>query len=109
MGFGQRAVSAHSSSPSRSRSRPAPSEAIAPVLLLLVKQIARDVAESMLENAILSGLEGMGCKGIALANALRALDLRRGSGGAALGMLGAARLPRGAAPFCLRVCPPCPA
>jgi len=33
---------------------PAPSEAIAPVLLMLVKQIARDVAESMLENAILS-------------------------------------------------------
>jgi len=76
---------------------PAPSEAIAPVLLMLVKQIARDVAESMLENAILSGLEGMGCKGIALANALRALDLKRGSGGAALGLLGATRLPSGAA------------
>ena len=51
----------------------------------------------MLKDAILSGLEGMGCKGIALANALRALDLRRGSGGAALGLLGATRLPSGAA------------
>jgi len=76
---------------------PAPSEAIAPVLLLLVKQIARNVAESMLKDAILSGLEGMGCKGIALANALRALDLRRGSSGGALGMLGTTRLPSGAA------------
>ena len=60
---------------------PAPSEAIAPVLLLLVKQIGRNVAESMIKDAILSGLEGMGCKGIALANALRALDLRRGMSG----------------------------
>ncbi|MEO5845131.1 MAG: hypothetical protein ABIQ33_09845 [Caldimonas sp.] len=75
---------------------PAPSEAIAPVLLLLAKQIARNVAESMIKDAILAGLEGMGCKGIALANALRALDLRRGGGGA-VGMLGASGLPAGAA------------
>lgn len=74
---------------------PAPSEAIAPVLLVFVKQIARNVAESMLKDAILSSLDGMGCKGIAIANALRALDARRG-GGAALGMLDAAGLPGGA-------------
>ena len=77
---------------------PAPSEAIAPVLLLLVKQIGRNVAESMIKDAILGGLEGMGCKGIALANALRALDLRRGGGGA-VGLIGASRLPAGALGF----------
>ncbi len=58
------------------------SEAIAPALLFMLKQIAQDVAKSMLKDALLSGLSGMGCKGIALANALEALDLRRGVGGA---------------------------
>lgn len=63
---------------------PAPSEAIAPVLLLLVKEVARNVAESMIKDALLSGLEGTGCKGIALANALRALDQQRGGGMSAM-------------------------
>jgi len=73
---------------------PQPSEAIAPVLLMLAKQVAKSVAESMIKDAILSSLEGMGCKGIAMANALRALDAKRG--GASLGVLGAAGLPGGA-------------
>ncbi len=60
---------------------PTPSDAIAPVLLLMVKQIAKSLAESMIKEALLSGLAGMGCKGIALANALEALSLRRGIGG----------------------------
>lgn len=60
---------------------PTHSEAIAPALLLILKQLAQNVAQSMLKDALLSGLSGMGCKGIALANALDALDLRRGVGG----------------------------
>ena len=64
-----------------------PSEAIAPVLLLLIKQIAQDAAKSMIKDALLSGLSGMGCKGIALANALQAFDLRSAAGGAG-GMMG---------------------
>jgi hypothetical protein len=60
---------------------PARSDAIAPVLLIMLRQIAQDVAKSVLKDALLSSLGGMGCKGIALANALEALDLRRSLGG----------------------------
>ena len=60
---------------------PAPSAAIAPVLLLLIKQIAKDAAQSMLKDLVLSTLTGMGCKGMAIANALQSLDLRKGGGG----------------------------
>jgi len=67
---------------------PAPSAALPPVLLLLVKQIVKDAAESMLKNMLLSTLNGMGCKGMAIANALQALDLRKGGGGGAGGMMG---------------------
>ena len=88
---------------------PARSEAIAPALLFVLKQIAQDMAKSMLKDALVSGLAGMGCKGIALASALEALDLRRGIGniggaGAMLGLagggsakigLGAAAMPSG--------------
>ena len=63
---------------------PAPAEAIAPALLLLLKQVVRQAASSMVQDALLSGLQGMGCKGIALSNALAAFDRRRGGGGAAL-------------------------
>lgn len=73
---------------------PMRSDAIAPALLFMLKQIAQNVAKSMLKDALLSGLTGMGCKGIALANALEALDRRGGFGGAgalggAMGGLGA--------------------
>ena len=37
----------------------------------------------MLKDMLLSGLRDMGCKGIALANALEALDLRKGMQAAA--------------------------
>lgn len=68
---------------------PAPSAAIPPLLLLMVKQIVKDAAQSMLKDLVLSTLNGMGCKGIALANALEALDLRKGAGGGgAGGMMG---------------------
>jgi hypothetical protein len=61
---------------------PVPSAAVAPLLLLLIKQIAKDAAQSMLKDMVLSTLNGMGCKGIAIANALQALDVRKGAGGA---------------------------
>ncbi len=57
---------------------PSPSQAIAPALLFMVKQMVQQAATSMIKDALLSGLNGMGCKGIALSNALSALDLRRG-------------------------------
>lgn len=76
---------------------PAPSEAIAPILLLLVKQIVKDAAQSMMKDMILSSLRDMGCKGMALANALEAFDLRRGGGAGGLGMLvgGMPKMPAG--------------
>ncbi len=67
---------------------PMQSEAIAPILLLLVKQIVKDAAQSMLKDLLLSSLNGMGCKGMAIANALEALDLRKGGGGGVGGMMG---------------------
>ena len=78
---------------------PVPSAAIAPVLLLLVKQIVKDAAQSMLKDLVLSTLNGMGCKGIAIANALQALDLRKGPGGGMAGLFGGAgKLPSGTVP-----------
>lgn len=56
------------------------SQAIAPALLLMIKQVAKQAATSMLKDAVLSGLDGMGCKGMALRNALEAFDLRRAAG-----------------------------
>jgi hypothetical protein len=70
---------------------PVRSDAIAPVLLVMLRQIAQDVAKSMLKDALLSGVEGMGCKGIALASALQALDLRRGIGGGPGALAGMSR------------------
>lgn len=60
---------------------PATGVAIAPALLLMIKQIAQQAATSMIKDTLLSSLSGMGCKGIALSNALAAFDLRRGAGG----------------------------
>ena len=60
---------------------PVRSEALAPVLVMLIKQIAKDAAQSMLKDMLVSSLDGMGCKGVALANALQGLDLRKSAGG----------------------------
>ena len=57
---------------------PTTSDAIAPALLLMIKQIAKQTATSMVKDAMLSNLRGMGCKGIALSNAITAMDLRGG-------------------------------
>ncbi|MGZ8261000.1 MAG: hypothetical protein ACXWUL_10690 [Caldimonas sp.] len=76
---------------------PAPSEAIAPVLLVFVKQLAKDAAQSILKDLLLSSLRDMGCKGIALANAFEAFDLRRKAGGAGMFAGGLPTLPGGTA------------
>ncbi len=72
---------------------PATSNALAPALLFMVKQIAQQAATSMIKDALLSSLSGMGCKGIALSNAISAFDLRQGGAGVALG--GMPSLPAG--------------
>jgi hypothetical protein len=79
---------------------PTPSEALAPVLLVFVKQAAQQMAQSLIKDAILGSLRGMGCKGMAVANALEAMDLRGGGGmGGMKGMLGGGmpKLPPGLA------------
>ncbi len=55
---------------------PVPSHAIAPLLLVMLKQMVQDAAKSMLKDMLLSQLNGMGCKGMALANALQGMTLR---------------------------------
>lgn len=79
---------------------PTPSAAIAPALLVLIKQIAQQAAESMIKDMLLSSLSGMGCKGIAMQKAFAAFDLRRSGGGLGgiMGMLGGGmpKLPSGA-------------
>jgi len=61
----------------------------------MIKQIAQQAATSMIKDTLLSSLNGMGCKGIALANALTALDARGGGAGALLG--GMPKMPVGMA------------
>jgi hypothetical protein len=65
---------------------PATSDALAPAVLFMVKQIVQQTATSMLKDAVLSSLSGMGCKGIALGNAIQAVDLRKGGGAALAGL-----------------------
>lgn len=60
---------------------PLPGHAIAPALLLFIRQMVQQTATSMIKDTLLSGLNGMGCKGMALANALEALDRRSVEGG----------------------------
>jgi hypothetical protein len=57
---------------------PAASQALAPAVLFMVKQIVQQSAKSMIKDALLSSLDGLGCKGIALSNAFTAFDLRKG-------------------------------
>lgn len=56
-----------------------PAQALAPAILLLVQQMVQQSATSMLKDTLLNSIRGMGCKGIALANALTALDARGGA------------------------------
>lgn len=64
---------------------PAPSAAIAPGVLMMIKQAVQQAATSTIKDMLLSGVSGMGCKGAALSNALNGLDLRRGGSAMAIG------------------------
>lgn len=77
---------------------PAPSNAIAPVILALAKQFVQQALQSTLKDMLLGSLRDSGCKGIALANALSALDMR--SAGMSL-PAGMPSLPGGAAGLAL--------
>jgi hypothetical protein len=61
---------------------PAPSDALPPLVAMFVKEMVKQTLKDML----LSGLSEQGCKGIALANAISALDI--GKGGLKGGMPG---------------------
>lgn len=74
---------------------PLASQAIAPLLLVLIKEMAQQAATSMVKDMLLSSLSGMGCKGIALANAIQAYDLRASAGGPAGLLAGMPRMPAG--------------
>ena len=78
---------------------PAPSQAIAPVLLVLVKEMVQQAATSMVKDMLLASLSGMGCKGIALANAIQAYDLRAAATGSGVASLlgGMPKIPAGMA------------
>ena len=74
---------------------PLPGHAIAPALLLFIKQMVQQTATSMIKDTLLSGLSGMGCKGMALANALESLDRGAEGGGFKLPMGGLPKVPAG--------------
>lgn len=67
---------------------PATSLALAPAVLFMIKQIVQQSAKSMIKDALLSSLDGLGCKGIALSNALAAFELRKAGGAGGLGAMG---------------------
>lgn len=70
---------------------PLPGRAVAPALLLFIRQMAQQAVTSMIKDTLLSGLGGLGCKGMALSNALAAFDRRSIAGG--LSMLAPGGLP----------------
>ena len=63
---------------------PLSSSALAPAIALMVKQMVQESVTSMVKDALLGSLRGMGCKGIALSNAITALDVRGGGARMAL-------------------------
>jgi hypothetical protein len=83
--------------------------ALAPVVAAMIKQIVQQSLTSALNDMLLGSVRDMGCKGIALSNALSALDARGGAaairgmaGGmpdmaGMAGMAGMPTLPAGAA------------
>ncbi len=60
---------------------PVPGAALAPVVVLMIKQMVQQSITSSLKDALLDSLRDMGCKGMALANALSVLDARGGASG----------------------------
>ena len=68
-----------------------PSQAIAPLLALLGKQLLQDMVMTTARSMLMNSLRGTGCKGTALANALDLFGSLKGGGlGALRGLPGAA-------------------
>ena len=68
-----------------------PSQAIAPLLALLGKQLLQDMVMTTAKSMLMNSLRGTGCKGTALANALDSFGSLKGGGlGALRGLPGAA-------------------
>ena len=65
-----------------------PSAALAPVIALLAKQLVEQSMTSLIKDTLLDSLNGIGCKGIALTNALSTLDSSRPGLGSLPGMPG---------------------
>ncbi len=59
---------------------PVASHALPPLIALLGKQLLQDMVTSTVKGMLLDSLSGMGCKGVALANALATLDGLKGGG-----------------------------
>lgn len=72
-------------------SLPLTGSALAPAAALLIKQIVQDAVTTSLKDMLLGSLRDMGCKGIALGNALTALDARGGGAAAVRGMAAGGR------------------
>jgi hypothetical protein len=67
----------------------APSQAIAPIIALFAKQMLKDMVTTTAKSMLLDSLNGMGCKGQALANAITSV----GNVGAGRGMPAGMALP----------------
>ena len=73
--------------------------ALVPVMAALIKQMVQQAVTSSIKDMLVGSLRDMGCKGIALSNALAALDGRggtaglRGMAGGMQGMGGMGNLP----------------
>jgi hypothetical protein len=62
--------------------------ALAPAIAALIKQVVQQAVTSSVKDMLIGSLRDMGCKGIALGNALTALDARGGGAAALRGMAG---------------------
>ena len=82
-----------------------PTAALAPVIAMLARQLVEQAITSLIKDTLLNSLSGMGCKGIALSNALNTLDgARPGLGGlSGMSMPAMPKLPDG---IPLRALPP---
>ena len=68
-----------------------PSQAIAPLIALMGKQLLQDMVMTTAKSMLMNSLRGTGCKGTALANALDSFGSLKGGGlGALRGLPGAA-------------------
>lgn len=70
-----------------------PSQAIAPVLAALAEQLVKQTITALIQDTLLNSLRDMGCKGVALSNAIEALTSRGGGVALPTGLPALANLP----------------